>query len=193
MPKLVDARAQRAGIRDAARRVFSRRGVAGTGLAHVAAAAGMGRSSLYHYYPDKASLLRDLVRDLLREEEAVFRAALGGDGPPLERIERLMEALGGLFEAWTRAARMTSDLRVRDARLFRSFFRRVRRELAATIHEGLRSGAIDPDVDPELAAASLIGAVDGLLLQRIVDAAAFPEADRLRDELVRMARRSLAS
>ena len=91
MPKLVDARVQRAEIRDAARRVFSRRGVAGTGLAHVAAAAGMGRSSLYHYYPDKASLLRDLVRDLLREEEAIFLDALRGAGAPLERIERLVE------------------------------------------------------------------------------------------------------
>ena len=73
MPKIVDARAQRGEIRRAARRVFSRRGVAGTGLAHVAEAAGMGRSSLYHYYADKASLLRDLVRDLLAEVESFHR------------------------------------------------------------------------------------------------------------------------
>ncbi len=191
MPKIVDARAQRRDIRSAARRVFSQHGVAGTGLAHVAEAAGMGRSSLYHYYPDKASLLRDLVRDLLAEEGAVFREALRGEGHALERIERLMTVLAGMFEEWTHAGRMISDLRVGDARLFRPFFRRVRRELAATIAEGQRSGAIDRRADPELAAATLIGAVDGLLLQRIVDPSAFQPLARLRDELVRLTRRSL--
>jgi AcrR family transcriptional regulator len=191
MPKVVDAPAQRRDIRSAARRVFSQHGVAGTGLAHVAEAAGMGRSSLYHYYPDKASLLRDLVRDLLAEEEAVFREALRGEGDALDRIERLMTVLAGMFEAWTHAGRMISDLRVRDARMFRPFFRRVRRELAATITEGQASGVIDRDVDAELAAATLIGAVDGLLLQRIVDPRAFEPPARLRDELVRLTRRSL--
>jgi AcrR family transcriptional regulator len=151
MPKIVDARTQRGEIRRAARRVFSQHGVAGTGLARVAAAAGMGRSSLYHYYPDKASLVRDLIRNLLSEEEAVFREALRGEGDALERIERLMITLAGMFEAWARAGRMIADLRVRDARLFRPFFRRVRRELAGAIREGREDGVIDERVDPELA------------------------------------------
>ena len=69
MPKVVDTAVQRREIRRAARRVFARRGVASTGLTHVAEAAGMGRSSLYHYYADKASLVRDLTRELLAEEE----------------------------------------------------------------------------------------------------------------------------
>ncbi len=75
MPKVVDPHAQRRQIRRAARDVFSRRGLAGTGLAQVADAAGMGRSSLYHYYPDKESLVRDLIRDLLAAEESLFERA----------------------------------------------------------------------------------------------------------------------
>ena len=75
MPKLVDSVEQRREIRSAARRVFARRGVAGTGLTHVAQAAGMGRSSLYHYYPDKAALMRDLLCEVMGEEESFFAAA----------------------------------------------------------------------------------------------------------------------
>ncbi|TDJ05786.1 MAG: TetR/AcrR family transcriptional regulator [Deltaproteobacteria bacterium] len=75
MPKIVAAAAQRRQIRLAARRVFARRGVARTGLAQVAERAGMGRSTLYHYYPDKAALVRDLARDLLQEEAELFNAA----------------------------------------------------------------------------------------------------------------------
>ena len=76
MPKVVDAAEQRSRIREAARQVFARRGVAGTGLVHVAKAARISRSNLYHYYPDKAAPFRDLAQELLDEEEALFRAAL---------------------------------------------------------------------------------------------------------------------
>ena len=106
MPKLVDPVRQRSEIRSAARRVFARRGIAGTGLTHVAAAAGMGLSSLYHYYPDKAALMRDLLREVMTEEESFFAAVVGGEGTPLERAERLARTLAGMFEQWSTVARM---------------------------------------------------------------------------------------
>ncbi|SRR5260370_25847494 len=72
--------------RNRPRRVFAQRGVDTAGLVHVARAAGIGRATLYHYYPDKAALVRDVVRELLLEEEKLVRAALTGQqGSPLER------------------------------------------------------------------------------------------------------------
>ena len=192
MPKLVDATAQRLEIRRAARLVFARRGVAGTGLAHVAAAAGMGRSSLYHYYPDKQALLRDLVRDLLAEEERLFDAALDGHGSALERIDRLGAELTGVFDEWVSAGRLLSELRTRWADLFRPFFRRVRRRLACLIAEGQRDGEIDRSLVPELAAAVAIGAIDGVLLQVLVDPRALTPSGALRDTLVRALHKALA-
>jgi AcrR family transcriptional regulator len=191
VPKVVDSTEQRREIRHAARRVFARRGVAGTGLAHVAEAAGMGRSSLYHYYPDKASLVRALVRDVLAEEEALFAAALGGEGTPLERIERLTGALTALFEDWANVGRMVFDLWSRDGSRFRPFFRRIRADLAALITEGQRSGEMDRALDPALASATVIGAIDGLLLQHFIDPRAFPDSDALRDTLVYAVRKVL--
>jgi AcrR family transcriptional regulator len=192
VPKVVDAREQRRQIRRAARRVFSRRGVAGTGLAHVADAAGMGRSSLYHYYADKAALLRELGRELLAEEEALFAAAARGEGSPLERIERLIGTLVRLFDEWSRVGRMLLELRSRDARRFRPFFRRTREHLAALVAAGQTRGEIDPGADPQLTAAALIGTVDGLLLQYFVEPAAFGDPAALRAAVVRLVRRGLA-
>lgn len=189
MPKVVDAAEQRREIRRAARDVFRRRGV--VGLTHVAEAAGVGRSSLYHYYPDKGALVRDLLRDLIREEETLFRAALSGEGRPLRRIERLVAAMPALFGEWARAGRLLLELRAKDARLFRGFFRRIRGTLAAVIREGQQSGEIDAALDPELAAATVIGAIDGLLLQDLVDASAFPDSDALGVALVGMVRKGL--
>ena len=193
MPKVVDASEQRREIRRAARGVFARHGVSGTGLARVADAAGMGRSSLYHYYGDKASLVRDLVRDLLSDEQSLFEAALAREGPALARIEAIAAAMPELFDQWSLLGRLMLELRSRDTRLFRTYFRRLRRTLARVIEEGQQSGEIAPSVDAEIAASVWIGAVDGLLLQYLVDRSAFDDPDALRRQLVVLLRRMLAS
>lgn len=189
MPKIVDSAAQRREIRRAAGRVFARRGVVGTGLGRVAEAAGMGRTSLYHYYKDKASLVRDLVRDLLAQEEAVFLDAARGAGPPLERLERLAAAMPSLFQEWTGAGRLLLELRSRDRRLFRPFFRRIRAALASLVAEGQRRGEVDRALDPERVAASAIGLIDGLLLQHMVEPGAIGEPAALGEEIARSLRR----
>jgi AcrR family transcriptional regulator len=191
MPKLVDRVEQRREICDAARQVFARRGVAGTGLTHVAEAAGMGRSSLYHYYPDKAALMRDLLREVMTEEESFFAAVVEGEGTPLERAERLARALASMFEKWVSVARMLFDLRLRETRGFRPFFRRIRDHLASLIAEGQQLGEMDLRLDPDLGAATLIGTVDGLLLQHLVDPRAFPDPQALESALVLVVKKLL--
>lgn len=188
MPKQVDVAAQRQEIRQAARRVFARRGVPGTGLAHVARAAGMGRSSLYHYYPDKQALVRDLIAETLAGERALFHACLRGEGAVLARIERLMDGCVALFDEWASLGRLFIDLRLRDAVGFRRFFREIRDEFASVLREGQRSGQVAADVDPLLAGATLIGAIDGLLFQHFLDSKAF-DPGALRRELRRIAQR----
>ncbi len=186
MPKQVDAAAQRREIRQAARRVFARRGVRGTGLGHVARAAGMGRSSLYHYYADKDALLHDLVAETLEDERRLFRDCLRGEGGVLERVQRLTDGCVGLFENWAALGRLFIDLRLRDAARFRRFFREMRAEFADVLREGQRRGEVSADLDPELAGATLIGAIDGLLIQHFLDSRAL-DPDALRGELRRIA------
>ena len=189
MPKVVDSGLQRCEIRQAARRVFARRGVAATGLAQVAEAAGMGRSSLYHYYPDRTALVRDLLRDLLAEEEALFVGVASGEGSPMARLERLAAGMPALFGEWAMVGRLLLELRSSDARLFRPYLRRMRDALAALIGEGQRVGEMDPELDPRLASATLIGVIDGILLQIIVDPAGFADRGALLEGLTRAMRK----
>lgn len=191
MPKQVDASAQREEIRRAARRVFAHKGIPGTGLAHVARAAGMGRSSLYHYYADKDALLHDLVAEALAGERALFHACLAGPDPVALRVQRLVDGCVALFDDWASLGRLFIDLRMRDGVRFRSFFREIRDELAGVLREGQARGEVAADADPLLTAATLIGAIDGLLIQHFLDPGAF-DADALRRELGRIARRAVA-
>ncbi|MGH7924688.1 MAG: TetR/AcrR family transcriptional regulator [Candidatus Binatus sp.] len=192
MPKIVDRERQRKTIRTAARRVFARRGVEAAGLVHVARAAGIGRASIYHYYRDKASLVRDLVRDLLAEEESLFADALrNSKGSPLERIENLAGTLTELFAEWAALGKMLFDLWASSGAMFKPFFRRIRRDLAGLIVEGQRTGEIDRSLKAEDAATAVIAIIDGLLLQMIVDRAPFDDAAAIRRVLVRSVRRIL--
>jgi AcrR family transcriptional regulator len=192
MPKVVDAEAQREEIRAAARLVFAERGVRGTGLTHVAEALGMGRSSLYHYYPDKNALLGDLVREMLQQERALFRACLRAEGTPLARLEALAEACGGLFPEWATFGRMILDLRLADAKLLKTYFRSLRKDLSAVIAEGQRDGSLSKELDARVCAAMLIGAIDGLLLQYFVDPRALPKPATLAQALRTTTRRLVA-
>lgn len=189
MPKVVDPHVQRQQIRAAAREVFAERGVRGTGLAHVAEAVGMGRSSLYHYYSDKESLLSDMVGELLQEEHALFRSCLEGEGPPIERLETLARACAALFPEWAAFGRMIMDLRLGDAKRLRGYLRDLRREVADVIADGQAEGTLAAEQDAEVLAAVLIGAIDGLLLQYFVDAKAMPAPDVLADALAALTRR----
>lgn len=191
MPKQVDVAAQRQQIRRAARRVFARKGVRGTGLAHVARAAGMGRSSLYHYYSDKDALLRDLVQETLADERDLFRACLRGAGPVLERVLRLTDGCVAMLDEWASLGRLFIDLRLGDAARFRGYFREIREEFAEALREGQERGEITADADPSLVAATLIGAIDGLLIQHYLDNGAL-EPDALRAELRRVVHRVLS-
>jgi AcrR family transcriptional regulator len=191
MPKIVDPKRQRSAIRRAARRVFAERGVRATGLAHVARAAGMRRSSLYHYYADKAALVRDLTREILAEEEALFEAAAHADGSPLDRLERLAADATRLFDAWAAVGRVLFDLRMLEGRRFRLFFRRIRAHVAVVVAEGQRAGEIDAALEPELAAAGVIGLIDGLLVQHFVDPDAFADREALAASVARAVRKGL--
>jgi AcrR family transcriptional regulator len=192
MPKIVDRDLQRQNIRRAARRVFARRGVEAVGLVHVARAAGIGRASIYHYYRDKAALVRDLVRDLLAKEEHLFSQTLNNaKDSPLERIQTLAAQLTELFAEWASLSKMFLHLWAASGPTFKRFFRQIRSDLADLIAEGQRTGGIDLAVEPREAAAAIIAIIDGMLLQMIVDPAAFGEAADTRRLLVRSVQRIL--
>ena len=192
MPKLVDTAAQQREILQAARGVFARRGVEGTGLAHVADAAGMGRSSLYHYFRSKEALVQALIREQMEQEEALFKAALEREGSPLERIAALVGGQVEIFEAWRAMAGLTLDLWSRHAKRFRPFFRRLREILGRLIEAGQHSDEIDRALDSEFAAAGIIATIDGILLQYVVEPAVFSDRARLRAALITCVQKQLA-
>jgi AcrR family transcriptional regulator len=183
VPKIVDAAEQRARIRAAARAVFSRRGVAGVGLKQIAEEAGISRTGVYHYYPDREAVVRDLAQELLDEEERMFEQALEAPGDVDQRIQRLADGVLERFAAWSHYGRPLLEVWAQETRRLRPLLRRLRESLAALIRSAQREGEIDRALSPDETAALLVALIDGLMIQVFVDPQAVPPSRKMREAL----------
>ncbi len=83
---------QRAAIVEAAARLFAARGFAGTSTAQIAAAAGVSKPLLYHYYRDKEALLFDIADGYMDRLLALVAATGEGRFSPEEHLRALLRA-----------------------------------------------------------------------------------------------------
>jgi AcrR family transcriptional regulator len=80
-------------ILDAAEVLFAKRGYAGIGLAEVAEAVGLGKSSLFHHFRNKPELYAAVAARILRRIEERLVRSLAAGGGPLARLERWLDDL----------------------------------------------------------------------------------------------------
>ena len=78
---------------------FRRYGYEGTSMARIAKASGLGKASLYHYFPDGKEQMAAAVLDWVRQwfEANVF-APLESVHPPRQRIMAMLERLGAYYD-----------------------------------------------------------------------------------------------
>ena len=72
---------------------FAQRGFAGVGMREVALAAGLGKSSLFHHFPTKASLYVAVIERVIERIEAHVLPALAVQGGAPLQAERAVDAL----------------------------------------------------------------------------------------------------
>jgi AcrR family transcriptional regulator len=105
-----DARRNRERILCATARLVSERGIDAVSMDDVAAAACVGKGTLYRRFGDRASLIRALIEDPERDfQEALIRGEppLGPGAPPLERLYAFGAGMLKLLEQTARFLRAT--------------------------------------------------------------------------------------
>ena len=169
-----EGREQRERILQAAIERFTAHGYRGTSLDAVAAAVGISRQGVLHYFPSKVHLLLGVLE--LRDEETMARAE--------ERVRKggAAELRSGLLDTvadnqarpdLTRLYTVLSAESVAPEHLghehFQERYRTVRAAMSHAIREAQETGELDPGIDPLDAAILLIAVMDGLQMQYLLE------------------------
>ncbi len=149
----------------AALETFARKGYGGTRLEEVAAAAGVSKATVYHYFEGKEDLLRQAIRSRLRASFSEAEAHLEEmDAPASVRLRWLMRRGWEIWltDSWGRVTRLVIGLASELPGLFELWAREGPLEgwgaVERLIEEGKEGGEFRKDVDAKVAARLMISA-----------------------------------
>ncbi|WP_301150584.1 TetR/AcrR family transcriptional regulator [Mycobacterium simiae] len=197
VPVTERGRRSRAAIIDAAATMMYRRGVSATSLDDVLAAAGCGKSQLYHYFSDRSELVQavidrqielilasqpalnsvdswtglgrwaDQILDKHRVPDGPFACPLGAMAAELKNDEAYLPALDAAFHRWESA-------------------------LAAGLEKMRRRGQLRKTADPHRLAAALLAALQGGMLSARVHNDIAPLEDAVDNALLALRQKAAA-
>ena len=173
-----DAARNRAAVLAAAARLFAEHGVAGVSMDQVAAAAGVGKGTVFRRFGDKAGLAAALLDARERElQEAILRGPppLGPGADPADRLAAFADAYLDYLLGHLELVRM-SETAAPGARYRIGAYRFWHRHVAI-----LLSGAPDPDYAAHAYLAAVAAEHVAAVLPELGEA-------RLRTGLARLAR-----
>jgi AcrR family transcriptional regulator len=152
-------------IKSAAAGVFLANGVANTSLGDVAAALGIARTALYHYYKSKDELLVALIRECAADARQILdahRPPDGTDGYGGDVAGRLQEVVRRLVlftierPDRVRLLDAAAELEPEAERVARELNRSFFAEFAGLIEDGVDAGVFR-EVDAGVAAHAIVG------------------------------------
>lgn len=178
--KVIDKKEKKDQIIGAAIREFSKKGFAKTTISDIAAAAGIGKGTVYEYFDNKEEIINHSFRFFVRALELDFEEILISDIPAIEKLKRILNSLSGfinsdsqeylelMFDFWSEGIK-EKDSRGMLFQEMNKFYQAYREIFADIIIEGMGQGSIRKNINPRSAASMIVGAVDGLMVQWILD------------------------
>jgi TetR/AcrR family transcriptional regulator, cholesterol catabolism regulator len=152
----------------AATEVLKEKGLDATSINDIAERMGADRASVYYYYGSKHEIFLALVRQAVEEVVLLAEGIVRAKGPSTERLERLLRSQLAAYERHypyiqlyiqedmnrvpgdgTTAGEELKDLSVR----YEAAIERITRE-------GIAAGEFRADLDPQLVAFAVLGAVN---------------------------------
>lgn len=177
-----DAEVTRQNLLGAALKVFSRQGYASARLEDVAEEAGVTRGAIYWHFKNKADLYNTLVAETLGGIQSVVDRAVRQGGTFLEIQRRVMIYITTLPEV-DEVYRAVMELTIlktgyepelqEGLRAKNEAAQQVEEELAGYFRMGIAIGEVRAELDPVIAARSMMAYMNGILLNWLMDQQAF--------------------
>ena len=178
------AESRRASIRDAAVRVFARKGFHAARVGDIAAEAGVAHGLMYHYFESKDALLEGVFRDTWTAMLARMREVEESGEPALEQLRRVAAVV---LRTWRRDPDLVRVL-VREVTRTPAIQRQAEEvghafeAIERIIRSGQSRGELRADLDPRLAAFVFYGALEEILTGWVLGSLPDGEDDIARAE-----------
>ncbi|MHC3467337.1 TetR/AcrR family transcriptional regulator [Streptomyces sp. 7R007] len=164
-----DAARNRARLLEAAARLIAEHGVAGVTMEAVAAAAQVGKGTVFRRFGDRTGLLMALLDHSARQLQADFLGGpppLGPGAPPLERLRAF-----GVAVLYRSAEQLELQLAAQSEPTRRYAHPSVR---ALSTHVTILLRQITPEADCDLLARTLLGYLDPALIHHLTKDCGMP-------------------
>lgn len=183
MPKIVDKEAKKKEILMAALHEFAEKGVNQTKISDIAQRAGIGKGTVYEYYPNKDAIFIDSMSFFMQSLENSLLKNMEGVKDPRQKIEVLIRSftenagesgdfLKIILDFWA------IGLRNEQFSAWAESYRAFQVMISEIFEEGIRQG-IFRRVDTKSLAYCLIGLLDGIIFQMILFGKEFSVDDAL--------------
>jgi len=182
-PRIVDKKKKKLEILRGALKVFARRGIHDFRMIQVAEAAGVGKGTLYEYFPSKEDLVIGSFELILEDFEAHLEKRVAHLSEPVQQVREYFFAGFEFFVLQKRRLDVLFDfyaagLPRKDGRpLVQNMVENYRLAvdyLAGIIQRGIDNGDFRP-VNVTVAASTLLAMLDGLLFQSALGMTAIGE------------------
>jgi AcrR family transcriptional regulator len=158
-------------ILTAATGLFMSAGYSPVSMEQVARESGVGKATLYRYFPSKEALMISVAQTVTEQVAAETEAVLGDAGlSPRRKAEGIIAPVLRIVARVNPAALADIRRAVPEAYALIDRNRRtlIQRNIAQVVREGQASGAMRGDVSGELVAHLLIGALSHLSVPEVL-------------------------
>jgi AcrR family transcriptional regulator len=175
-PRTVDRENKRKEILAAAMNVFARKGVSKTKMIDIASEAGIGKGTIYEYYKSKDNIFFESFQHFKQQTDAFIARRLNNIRDPeakleawidswLESMSDSMDFIAIMMDYWAEGIRVKNEESVFNLQKIYEDYRKI---ICDLLEEGISKGKFKP-VNTTITASILIGMLDGLALQWIMD------------------------
>ena len=176
-PKVIDKNLKKIEILEAAMKVFAQKGIANTKMADVAEAAMVGKGTIYEYFKSKEEIINEGYVYFMDKINTIMAKQLYKVFDPIEKLKAIMtgwvrliedtsiDFLGIMMDFWAEGIRRREEDSIFN---LKQLYAENRQLIIEILEEGIAKGKIRA-VDSTIAASIIIGALDGLFLQWLVD------------------------
>jgi AcrR family transcriptional regulator len=177
MPKIVDKDEKKSQILEASIKVFADKGWNKTKISDIAEAANIGKGTIYEYFQSKDELFAASFRYFMALAESIVAERISPLDDPLERLWAYILSWGDIFESeymdyveivldfWAEGIR--SKGRFFSIDIMKVYYDN-RAFIESLLEECIAQDKIKP-IDTKIVASIIIGTIDGLMIQWILD------------------------